>query len=94
MNCQQESVSSTKTILDDLQDVWENLRGTVVEQHPFPAREIAEGFFTVKAQGIPLPDDHRGVSIATVSRVTRNSQGARVWNILTKKPYKKSCLQP
>lgn len=36
MSFQQEPIGYEKTALSDLQGAWENLRDTVVEQHPFP----------------------------------------------------------
>lgn len=39
MSFQEELTGYEKTALSDLQGAWENLRSTVVEQHPFPEWE-------------------------------------------------------
>jgi hypothetical protein len=39
MNFQEAPTGYEKTALFDLQGAWQNLRGTVVERHPFPEWE-------------------------------------------------------
>ncbi|PON13389.1 hypothetical protein C2W62_34605 [Candidatus Entotheonella serta] len=39
MSFQEEPTGYDKTALSDLQGAWQNLRDTVVEQHPFPEWE-------------------------------------------------------
>ena len=39
MTFYEEPTHYEKTIISELQGAWENLRGTVVENHPFPESE-------------------------------------------------------